>query len=168
MALPPLARDDDDLYPTGRVEVPWYHTAGPAGLTVMNFEDDRGERAAEPTPAQVAAFERVVAGGVDLRGPILQQFHESVPELEAADWSGLEAFFRLTHVRLLPVEKDSLGYVGLVFSCLQFTYGYEHGVGIILHSERVVHFGVAEEAETGEKAYIDAGFLEPDEDDEPV
>lgn len=87
-------------------------------------------------------------------------------ELATADWAGLEAFFQLGDVRLFPIGKDGLGYVGLVFFCLQFDYGYEHGAGIILHGDRVVHFGVAEEAETGEKAYIDAGLIEPDEDEE--
>lgn len=64
----------------------------------------------------------------------------------------------------MPVEKDGLAYVGLVFSCLQ--YDYEHGAGVILHGDRVVSFGVAEEAETGEKAYIDAGLMEPDEEED--
>jgi hypothetical protein len=165
MPLPPLVREEDEIYLTGQVVVPWYRTEEPSHLTVMNEEDDEGNRPAEPTPVQVAAFERTVTNGADLRDPILQQFREYVPELEAADWAGLEAFFQLTDVRLLPIDKDGVGYAGLVFSCLQFTYGYEHGVGIILHGDRVIHFGVAEEAETGEKAYIDAGLLEPDEDE---
>lgn len=167
MPLPSLIRDEDTPYLVGHVGVPWYRTEGPVELTVITEEDVQGERATEPTPVQVAAFERVVTGGAAVRDAILRQFREHVEELEAADWSGLEAFFRLTDVRLLPVEKDGVGYVGLVFSCLRWMdYGYEHGAGIILHGDRVVHFGVAEEAETGEKAYIDAGLMEPDEEEE--
>ncbi|VTR95103.1 unnamed protein product [Gemmata massiliana] len=166
MPLPPLVREEDEIYLTGQVVVPWYRTEKPSRMTVMNEEDDEGKRPTAPTPVQIAAFERTVANGAGLREPILQQFHEYVPELEAADWAGLEAFFQLTDVRLLPIEKDGIGYVGLVFSCFQFTHGYEHGVGIILHGDRIVHFGMAEEAETGEKAYIDAGLLKADEEEE--
>ena len=85
MPLPPLARDDDDIYPTGHVEVPWYRAGEPAKLTVMNEEDGGGKRPPEASPLQVAAFERTVTGVADLRGPILRQFREFVPELEKAE-----------------------------------------------------------------------------------
>jgi len=59
-----------------------------------------------------------------------------------------------------------LSYVGLVFSCLQWDYGYEHGVGIVVHGDRVVCFGVAEVAEHEDEALIDLGLLSREPDDE--
>jgi hypothetical protein len=160
--LPPLERDPDSPYWIGHVAVMWYRTEEPPRLTVMSPDGADGAEA-RPSPAQLAAFEHLMGGGPPLRGPILEQFRRYVPELATGDWAGLEAFFRLTDVRLFPVEKGGLSYVGLVFSCLQWDGGYEHGAGIIVHGERVVHFGAADEAKTGERAYIDAGLLEPDE-----
>ena len=50
---------------------------------------------------------------------------------------------------------EDVSYVGLVFNCLKWEYGYEHGVGIVTHRDRVVHFGMAEEGEDDQLALKD-------------
>jgi hypothetical protein len=167
MPLPSLEKDEDDYYWTGRVEIPWYRTEEPPHFTLMH-PDDEDWNEPRPREAQRAAFEQFITNGHTLRPILLERFHHYVPQLKNEDWSALEAFFQLTEVRLYPIDQEGLAYIGLGFCCLQWDYGYEHGVGIILHGQRIVHFGMAEEANTGEKAYIDAGLLEPDEEDEEL
>lgn len=171
MSLPPLTWDEDSCHWAGPVEVPWYRpmpstapagvrwhsTTEPTELVVLPADSNtEGDAEAHLTPAQLAAYTRTVPGGADLRGAILGQFRDRVPELASATWADLEAFFRLAEVRLFPAEQDGLGYVGLVFGCLrQWEFGYEHGAGIVLHGDRVIRFGVAEMANDEAAALAD-------------
>jgi hypothetical protein len=146
----------------GTSKLPWYNTEEPPALIVRT----EGLKPTNPTPAQVAAYQSLLQSGVQLQPIILEQFRQYVPELAHAKWPELEAFFQLTAIFIFDLERDDVSYVGLVFSCLQWDYGYEHGVGIVLHDQRVVRFGVAEMAECETEAAKDLGLLPPDEDEE--
>ncbi len=139
--LPPLVWDDDSQCWSGSVRLPWYATDEPPALDIHPWWES--DPPAPPTPEQVAAVRQVVAASDTLRRAILSGFRLHIPQLRAADWPALERFFVPTVVRVLPHRRDGLAYVGLDFSCLQFTHGYEHGVGLTVHGDRVLRFGVA-------------------------
>ena len=159
---PRLTVEDDEFNWTGSVSVPWYRTEAPPSLTVV----PPGEPGDPPTPAQAAAYIDIAADREPRRRALPGQFRRFVPQLATAGWGELEAFFALGDVRIFPAERDGLSYVGLVFSCIQWDYGYEHGVGIVLHGDWVVRFGVAEHAEHEDEALIDLGRMSRDGEDE--
>jgi hypothetical protein len=47
----------------------------------------------------------------------------------------------LRHVHVHPWSKEGIGYVGLQFGC---TWDQEHGVGLLMHFDRVVEIGSAD------------------------
>ena len=63
--------------------------------------------------------------------------------------------FAIDEVLLFPPALEGVAYIGFVFYCLRYDYGYEHGVGIVTHRERVVHFGMAEEGQDEQQARKD-------------
>lgn len=158
---PRLTVEDDGYHWTAFASVPWYRTESPPQLTVV----PPGEPGDPPTLTQAAAYVGILEDRGPRRQAILGQFRRCVPQLAAAGWDELEAVFALRDVRVFPQERDGLSYVGLVFSCVQFDYGYEHGAGIVLHGDRVVRFGVAEHAEHEDEALIDLGLMSRDQDD---
>ena len=158
-ALPPLGWEPDSGLWTGPVVLPWYRTADPPALDLVPA-DDPDPAAGPPAgcgPEHLEAFRRVAAASDRLRAAVLSGFRLHVRELRGADWAALEGFFALTGVRIFPVARDGVAYVGLTFSCLQFTHGYEHGVGIVVCGDRIVRFGVADVAmdETAALADLD-------------
>ena len=147
--FPPLTWDG--LYWRGPIAVPWYATAEPTELIVCpdysrSCEPTDAPSAPQPTSTQLAAFQLLLDPQTPLRQSVLLLFTTHVPELAGPDWASLEAFFELADVRIFHTSYEEVSYVGLVFNCLQWDYGYEHGVGIVAHKDRIAHFGVAEEA----------------------
>lgn len=53
----------------------------------------------------------------------------------------LRTVLRLVNVHVNSVAKDGLAYVGLAFNC---TWEIEHGVGLMLHGDRVLKVGHAD------------------------
>jgi hypothetical protein len=47
----------------------------------------------------------------------------------------------LGHVHIHPWSKDGIGYIGLQFGC---TWDKEHGLGLMMHLDRVVEIGGAD------------------------
>jgi hypothetical protein len=67
----------------------------------------------------------------------------------------LRRLIDLRHVHVHPWIKDGVGYVGLQFGC---TWDQEHGLGVLMHRDRVVCIGGA-----------DVSFAwSPDEADDPA
>jgi hypothetical protein len=153
----------DEPYWRGPLRLSWYTTSEPPELVLSTGE----MKPTKPTETQATAYERLLADGAAWQALLLAPFRQYVPELAHAKWAELEAFFQLNTVRLFEVDRDGLAYVGLVFHCLQWDYGYEHGVGIVLHDQRIVCFGMAEQAENATEAMIDLGLLpRAEEEDE--
>lgn len=53
----------------------------------------------------------------------------------------LASLIDLRHVHIHPWSKDGVGYVGLQFGC---TWDQEHGLGLMMHLDRVVEIGGAD------------------------
>jgi hypothetical protein len=146
--LPPFpSLSWDGWYWRGPVTVPWYATAEVPELVIHPDPalSAPPADAPRPTDAQAAAFQYLVDLNSPLRQAVAAQMQKHVPEVAGADWPGIEAFFVLAAVIVFHPAADGVSYTGLVLNCLQWDYGYEHGVGIVTHRDRVVHFGMAEE-----------------------
>jgi hypothetical protein len=149
--FPPLEWDGWEW--RGAFQVPWYVSPETPELVVRRdpkkVTEEISDPAAAPRPsaAQQAAFEALLQPDPPLKQPLLAEFVRYIPELERPDWESVQAFFELAHVRIFHTSVEDVAYAGFVFNCLQWDYGYEHGVGIVTHKDRVVHFGMAEEAE---------------------
>lgn len=148
-ALPSLAQDEREW--RGAISLPWYPTQAGTELTLpfhlATYNGDRSE-AVPPSEEQLAAYHYLTDPDCEAAEALLHQFHANVPELEGSDWQHAVEFFSLDRVILFRAALHGLSYAGLALSCLQWRdYGYEHGVGIVIHGDRVVHFNVAEEAD---------------------
>jgi hypothetical protein len=60
---------------------------------------------------------------------------------EATQPEALASLIDLRQVHVHPWEKSGIGYVGLEFGC---TWDVEHGLGVMMHNDRVVDLGGAE------------------------
>jgi hypothetical protein len=140
--------------------VPWYPTEGKVDLIIRpdfsRFVESADARSApHPTSAQAAAFQHILDPKTPLNTSFLAAFQQYVPELASADWDDVPAFFEMATVLIFHPSLDDVSYTGFVLNCLQYEYGYEHGVGIVAHRERIVHFGMAEEAQDETQALKD-------------
>jgi hypothetical protein len=140
--------------------IPWFKTESPPELVVpcddSKFEEiTRAKVGPPPSEAQVAAMRFLLAEGPAMQAALLPQFQKHVPELADEDWKAIEAFFGLACVLTFHPSTDGVSYTGFVWKCLQYDYGYEHGVGIVAHRNRVVHLGMAEEAQAVTQARKD-------------
>jgi hypothetical protein len=147
--FPPLMWDG--LYWRTSIAVPWYVTAETPQLIVRpdysrSAEVTEARSAPRPTSVQASGFQFVFDPETPLKQSLLMQFQTYVPELAEADRDRVQTFFALATVLIFHPFLDDISYTGFVFNCLHWEYGYEHGVGIVTHKERVVHFGMAEEA----------------------
>lgn len=156
--FPPLSWDG--WYWRTPWQPPWYRTVETPELIVhANAARSRKEmdvRAApQPSAAQVAAFQFLLDPETPLRQSLLAQFHENVPEMADADWQGAQAFWELASVVIFRPAHEDVAYTGFVFDCLQWEYGYEHGLGIVAHKDRVVFIGMGEDGMNEAKAQSD-------------
>ena len=62
-----------------------------------------------------------------------------MPEVQTAD--ELRPLIDLRHVHIHPWSRDGIGYVGLQFGS---TWDVEHGLGLMMHLDRVVDIGGAD------------------------
>jgi hypothetical protein len=65
-----------------------------------------------------------------------EEAEDYLPMLESVD--DVKTVAGLTTVHVLPVSRDDLAYVGLELGC---TWDDEHGLGVMLHKDRVVDVG---------------------------
>jgi hypothetical protein len=156
--FPPL--EWDGWYWRAPLEVPWYSTAEKPQLIVRPNPKTATEMldagtAPRPTGPQEAAFRSLLDADTPLKRSMLPEFVEYVPELERPDWESVQAFFELASVLIFHPAADGVSYMGFVLNCLHYQYGYEHGVGIVTLKDRVVHFGMAEEAQDEGQALKD-------------
>lgn len=49
----------------------------------------------------------------------------------------------IANVHLLPVERDGMGYIGFELGC---SWDEEHGIGVMLHGNRIIDVGSADTA----------------------
>jgi hypothetical protein len=81
-------------------------------------------------------YERMRPEVIDFLGAEADRLMPAVATVEE-----LVALIDLRQVHIHPWLKDGIGYVGLQFGC---TWDREHGLGVLLHRERVVDLGGAD------------------------
>ena len=70
-----------------------------------------------------------------------EELEDRMPELHSP--SDLKTLIGLSTIHVLSVERDGLAYVGFEFGC---EWEEEHGLGVMLHGNRIIDVGSAEEA----------------------
>lgn len=68
-----------------------------------------------------------------------EQADTLMPEVQTAD--ELRSLIDLRHVHIHPWSRDGIGYVGLQFGC---AWDVGHGLGFMMHLDRVVQIGGAD------------------------
>ncbi len=154
MSLPSWARIDICLSD----ETPALHAPksnGRVGLAIKPADD---AQRFPPTAEQIAAYEHLVANDRWICAAALAAIYEIyegerqtflgycddglehlVPPIDSA--AGLRQLVCLHTVHILPISKDGCAYVGLELGC---TWEDEHGLGLMLHKNRVLAVGQAE------------------------
>ena len=118
-----------------------------------------GKEKGPPTPEQAEAYQYLLAHEQAISTAVRSSIYEVYPdwreeygldEEEAAelmpDIEGpdqLKTLIGLANVHILPVAKDGVGYVGFELGC---TWDDEHGLGVMMHKDRVVKLGGADSA----------------------
>jgi hypothetical protein len=126
----------------------------------------------DPAPEQINAINYILENQEAIVKNILQKIYEEYPALKNIYGSTEEEdeFFPAlnspedlkrcigfhTLFVLLP-HKDGIAYIGFEGGC---TWDDEHGIGLVLHKDRVISFGAADEAFSSWKAWEDNGTLE--------
>ena len=111
------------------------------------------------TPEHLAAYEHLLADQEKVRSSILASllnwYSELRPrvfrEVEEIGWSMPEVHqthdFRrligLSSIHLMNVHRDGMAYVGYEFGC---SWDEEHGLGVMMHGDRVVEVGHADKS----------------------
>lgn len=128
---------------------------GQAGLLVTPCNP---EATRQPQPFQCEAMSFHLTRGRDVAHAVLTALLPHYRELRPRylDFLGTEAdalmpdvhspeelrsLIDLRAVRIHPWSKDGIGYVGLQFGC---TWDVEHGLGLMMHLDRVVDIGGAD------------------------
>jgi hypothetical protein len=147
---------------TAQVVLPAWHVVAAS----VQFLSDSPIPEAPPTPAQLQALDRLAVEQAELHsvtiGALRAHYDRVRPKYVAfarqnLDFMGdpdvsmpafpddraLSALHQLQVVYIHNVSRNSLAYVGLLFSA---TWEPEHGVGVLVHGTRVVEVGGADTA----------------------
>jgi hypothetical protein len=143
------------------------------GSTRIRFDTDGAGRV-PPTEAQIAAYRWLIQHEAEVAAAVLnaifaeyprfraeyigdyddedaQAAQQSAPPLDRAEQ--LKELIGLYAVFILPLPKDGVGYTGFEFGCV---WEEEHGLGVLVHKNRVVEIGHADTAFDGNRAEEDA------------
>ena len=149
--FPPMDWDDCEWW-VGEISLSF---GKDAGLNVTPFDASVSRL---PTRTQGDAMthllqngDRVFAAVLDALWPYYQRMRPKyieylgdnadrlMPELAQRD--ALAALIDLRQVHVHPWEKSGVSYAGLQFGC---TWDVEHGLGVMMHNDRVVDLGGAD------------------------
>ncbi len=124
-------------------------------VTARSLKQFDARSAPQPAAEQVAAFQFLLDPETPLQHSLLLQIRENVPELADAGWPEVQSYWELATVMIFRPAHEDVAYTGFVFNCLQWDDGYEHGLGIVAHKERVVFLGMGEDGTNEAKAQSD-------------
>ncbi|MBP6699541.1 MAG: hypothetical protein KA175_18115 [Flavobacteriales bacterium] len=127
------------------------------GLFKLDVGGDMVVESPSIGPEHLAAYEHLLSQQEQVQSSILARllnwYSELRPkvfrEVEAIGWSMPEVYqtgdFRkligLSSIHLMNAQRDGLAYVGYEFGC---SWDEEHGLGLMLHGNRVVDLGHAD------------------------
>jgi hypothetical protein len=131
------------------------------GTVRLSVSTPFGQKQTPPSPEQAAAYRDLVARQRAIRGSILQAIFHEYPDYRAsyiADYDldesdetvpvldrpeQLKDLIGLSGVLIHPVIREGVAYVGYEFGCV---WEEEHGLGAMVHQDRVVTVGHADVA----------------------
>ncbi|MCA9027310.1 MAG: hypothetical protein KDA86_19025 [Planctomycetaceae bacterium] len=103
----------------------------------LAFQLNNGQRVfAAVLDALWAYYQRIRPRYIDYLGSDVDQLMPALDNPEA-----LMRLIDLRQVHVHPSEKSGIAHVGLQFGC---TWDIEHGLGVMMHNDRVVELGGAE------------------------
>ena len=129
------------------------------GLVRLTIDILSDEERSDPTPEQSAAYTHLLKNQKQIQKAILLEVFEKYPEYRAsfiADYDldetdnqlpvlkryqQLKDLVGLSSIFIHTVEKDGTAYVGYEFGC---AWEEEHGLGAMMHMDRVVEIGHAD------------------------
>lgn len=129
-----------------------YGTDGPGKgkveVTVPRGHNDDDAKPTPPAPEMVAAYAHLKGHEKQVTAAVLEAFRSYVNDRLIGEWEweldpisdfkALKKMVEVQTVRVLPVAKDGMGYIGLFCQC---TWDEEHAAGVLLHGSRVVDVG---------------------------
>lgn len=108
--------------------------------------EQKDVRTAPPLAApQVAAFQHLLTHGTKVWASIVAAMRQYDTDNEIFAEDGSVSDLECGSVIIHTVAWDEVAYIGCQFYSLD-TWVSEHGLGIIVHRDRVVHVGMAKEA----------------------
>lgn len=132
----------------GRCALPWVRSARGVDLLVRAACSDAAERtkpaaAPQPSAEQVAAVRLLLDPASPTAAALLSTLRANVPELPSADWDAVWGVLEIADAIVFTSATDGIAYTGFLFNGM----GYEHGIGVVAHRDRVAHIGFAETAD---------------------
>ncbi|GAA4344134.1 DUF6985 domain-containing protein [Flaviaesturariibacter amylovorans] len=144
----------------------------PAGRIELVIDPNRTEPDFSVMPVQAEAYTYAIEMQERVRDRILEGLLKEYPVWQrhadnAADDRGAKLPFladangfchqlELAGLRILEAHKEGLAYTGYLFRC---TWEPEHGLGILMHGDRVVKIGSADVASDNTLAELDRDAL---------
>ena len=148
---------DDMVFIEGEVVLPSWaaSTADGKGTVAMAVGGDMVLDVPEVTPGHVRAYAHLTAQQSDVKAVLLTAllpwYNEQRVELADGYFdmppidgtAALEEMITLSTVHLLNVYREDMAYVGYEFTC---PWEEEHGLGVMMHGDRVVSIGHADQS----------------------
>ncbi|MFM2386972.1 MAG: hypothetical protein RL660_1729 [Bacteroidota bacterium] len=104
------------------------------------------------TAEQVNAIRYLVDHSVKVRDALFDGLLKQMPELqdcyadaipEIKNLGDFKQYIGLANIHVMPADKDGYAYIGYELGC---DWEEEHGIGVMMHKDRVVEFGQADTA----------------------
>lgn len=138
----------------------------------LHVESPTEDSREPPSPDTARAFQYLLDHEQTVHDAVLQAIFEYYPTVRN-DWvyadgtspsfpeitqpMELKTLLGLCNVHLLRVANDGIGYMGFEFGCV---WEEEHGLGVMVHRDRIVSVGQGDDSFLWWIAARDAGHIE--------
>jgi len=153
----------------------WNKTESTVKIIIRDFLNND----LEPYDEQIECINYIIKNQNQVEQTILDTIWKNWEEIkeihEIDEWedspiiketNDLYKLIRIDEIYIHPLHKNNISYFGVLGDCM---WDEEHGLGIILHRNRVIEFGGAEEADAGGSEASDSpDNNRPDEPNIPI
>jgi hypothetical protein len=136
------------------------------GVVKVRVEGKQVDDVKTTTLAQVNAIQFLINHSDKIRAALLTGLLDELSNLKEVydnltpDISGIEDIKKvigLSYLHVMSSDKDDFAYVGFELDC---EWNEEHGIGVIMHKDRIVKIGQAEITHDSWATYVDNGTIE--------
>ncbi len=136
------------------------------GFVKVRIEGKQVDSVKTTTLAQVNAIDFLINHSDKIRDALLTGLLNELSNLKEGydnltpDISGIEDIKKvigLSYLHVMSSDKDDFAYVGFELDC---EWDEEHGIGVIMHKDRIVTIGQAEITYDSWATYVDNGTIE--------